>query len=103
MYYFVDSPTVLTDLPGDPNCSVAVTDDGKFVAMVVNNHIYFHCQKVKRLYFDIYFQTLTLIGQYRHKPQTVETSGNFVYIAWNSTSDILLVRVTLCFIKLNLI
>ncbi|VDM35009.1 unnamed protein product [Hydatigera taeniaeformis] len=65
MYYFTDSPTILTDLPNDLTCSIASTDDGRFVAVSVNNHIYFHCQK-----------SLTLLGRYRHNPQAVETGGN---------------------------
>ncbi|VDK45201.1 unnamed protein product [Taenia asiatica] len=89
MYYFTDSPTILTDLPNDLTCSIASTDDGRFVAVVVNNHIYFHCQK-----------SLTLLGKYRHKPQAVETGGNLVFVAWNSTGDVLLLRTDLGFLCL---
>ncbi|KAL5969363.1 Guanine nucleotide exchange factor subunit RIC1, partial [Taenia solium] len=94
MYYFTDSPTILTDLPNDLTCSIASTDDGRFVAVVVNNYIYFHCQK-----------SLTLLGQYRHKPQAVETGGNLVFVAWNSIGDVLLLRTDvgfLCLIYLSL-
>ncbi|CDS39403.1 protein RIC1 [Echinococcus multilocularis] len=89
MYYFTNSPTILTDLPNDLTCSIASTDDGRFIAVSVNNDVYFHCQK-----------SLTLLGLYRHKPQSVEAGGNFVYIAWNSTSDILLLRTDLGFLFL---
>ena len=63
MYYFADSPTVLTGLPNDPNCSIAPTDDGKIIAILISNHIYFHCQKV-----NIHFLVFTCFSDvYSHR------------------------------------
>lgn len=46
-------------------------------------------------------QSMTLLGQYRHRPQAVETGGNLVFIAWNSTGDVLLLRVNIFLYHLN--
>ncbi|VDN98321.1 unnamed protein product [Rodentolepis nana] len=89
MYYFSDSPVVLTDLPSDLNSFITVTDDGQLVAVLVSNQIYFHCQKSN-----------VLLCQYRHSSSNIERYGNLAFAAWNSTGDILLLRTDLGFLGL---
>ncbi|KAM7542855.1 hypothetical protein Aperf_G00000002223 [Anoplocephala perfoliata] len=89
MYYFTDSPVVLTDLPNDLNGSIASTDDGRLVVVLIQNQLYFHCQK-----------SFALLGQYRHSPSSIETCGNLTQVAWNSQGDSLLLRTDLGFLCL---
>lgn len=91
MYYFTDSPVVLTDLPNDLNGSIASTDDGRLVVVLIQNQIYFHCQK-----------SFALLGQYRHSPSSIDTYGNLAQVACSSQGDTLLLRVILKFVKKNI-
>ncbi|VUZ50175.1 unnamed protein product [Hymenolepis diminuta] len=89
MYYFSDSPVVLTDLPSDHNSYIAATDDCRLVAVLVSNMIYFHCQKSN-----------VLLCRYRHNPSHLERYGNLSCAAWNSSGNVLLLRTDLGFLCL---
>lgn len=82
MYYFSHSPVVLTDLPSELSSCIAATDDGRLVAVLVKNQIYFHCQK-----------TNVLLCQYHHSSNHIESYGNLAYLAWNGRGNALLLRV----------
>uniref|UniRef100_A0A0X3NZL1 Protein RIC1 homolog n=1 Tax=Schistocephalus solidus TaxID=70667 RepID=A0A0X3NZL1_SCHSO len=83
MYYLVDTPTILTELPAEDACIIAASEDDRFVAMCVRNEICFHCQK-----------TFTLLGKYKCKAHTIENFGDISDLCWNETGDTLLMQTS---------
>ncbi|VDN10210.1 unnamed protein product [Dibothriocephalus latus] len=95
MYYLVDTPTILTELPAENECIIVASEDDRFVAVCMNNEICFHCQKVSSLSEVMTLlppQTFALLGKYKCKTHTIENFGDISDLCWNETGDTLLMQ-----------